>query len=279
MLIFPGSVALSAFRRAKLLATLQAAVPSVHALQAEYVHFVRTSRDLSSSEHAQLQTLLTYEEIQGSHRCVGTLFLVTPRVGTISPWSSKATDIAHNCGLHMVERIERGIAYDIYSNQPLSDSERDLVASRLHDRMTEMVLHDMQDAVVLFSHAEPAPLRHVDISGDAKAALQQANREWGLALSTDEIDYLAENYAQLGRNPTDAELMMFAQANSEHCRHRIFNADWIIDGKEQPKSLFAMIRNTYQHAPEGILSAYKDNAAVIEGALATRFLTDVNTNE
>lgn len=279
MLIFPGSVALSAFRRTKLLATLQAAAPSVCDVQAEYVHFVRTSRELHPDEHAQLQTLLTYAETQGSHAFDGTLFLVTPRAGTISPWSSKATDIAHNCGLSMVERIERGIAYSIHSSQPLSDGERDLLASRLHDRMTEMVLNDLQDAVVLFSHAEPAPLRYVDISGDAKAALQQANREWGLALSADEMDYLAENYAELGRNPTDVELMMFAQANSEHCRHKIFNADWIIDGKEQPKSLFSMIRNTYQHAPEGILSAYKDNASVIEGALATRFLTNVNSGE
>lgn len=279
MLIFPGSIALSAFRRAKLLATLQDAVPSVTALQAEYVHFVRTSRDLSTAEHAQLQSLLTYGEEQGDHTYDGTLFLVTPRAGTISPWSSKATDIAHNCGLRTVERIERGIAYSVQSSRPLDDSERSLLVALLHDRMTEMVLGDLQDAVVLFSHAEPAPLRHVDIAGDAKAALQQANRAWGLALSADEIDYLAANYAELGRNPTDAELMMFAQANSEHCRHKIFNADWVIDGKPQPKSLFGMIRNTYQHAPDGILSAYKDNAAVINGPFATRFLADPKSGE
>ena len=279
MLILPGSVALSAFRRTKLLNALQTAVPEVTGLQAEYVHFVRTARELTADEHSRLQTLLTYEEVQGNHQFSGSLFLVTPRTGTISPWSSKATDIAHNCGLSMIERIERGIAYDVQTSPMLSDAQRNQLAALLHDRMTEMVLADTQDAVILFSEAEPAPLRYVDISADAKAALAKANTDWGLALSADEIDYLAENYAELGRNPTDVELMMFAQANSEHCRHKIFNADWIIDGKPQPKSLFGMIRNTYQHAPEGILSAYKDNASVIEGPQATRFQTDVHTGE
>ena len=279
MLILAGSVALSEFRRTKLLNTLQAAVPSVTAIKAEYTHFVRANRDLSADEQARLKTLLTYEEVQGDHQFNGTLFVVTPRAGTISPWSSKATDIAHNCGLSMIERIERGIAYDVQASQALSDTERDTLAALLHDRMTEMVLNDLQDAVVLFSEAEPAPLRYVDITGDAKTALAQANKDWGLALSADEIDYLAENYAELGRNPTDVELMMFAQANSEHCRHKIFNADWVIDGKAQPKSLFGMIRNTYQHAPDGILSAYKDNASVVEGPLATRFFPDTKTGE
>ena len=279
MLILAGSVALSEFRRTKLLNTLQAAVPSVTAIKAEYTHFVRANRDLSANEQARLTTLLTYEEVQGDHQFSGTLFVVTPRAGTISPWSSKATDIAHNCGLSMVERVERGIAYDVQTSQALSDAERDTLAALLHDRMTEMVLNDLQDAVVLFSEAEPAPLRYVDITGDAKTALAQANKDWGLALSADEIDYLAENYAELGRNPTDVELMMFAQANSEHCRHKIFNADWVIDGKAQPKSLFGMIRNTYQHAPDGILSAYKDNASVVEGPLATRFFPDTKTGE
>ncbi|WP_287603040.1 phosphoribosylformylglycinamidine synthase [Thiothrix sp.] len=279
MLILSGSVALSDFRRAKLLNALQTVVPSVTAVQAEYVHFVRTRCELGADEYARLQALLTYEEVQGDHNVRGTLFLVTPRTGTISPWSSKATDIAHNCGLNTVERVERGIAYDVQTSEALTDAQKTAIAARLHDRMTEMVLADKQDAVVLFSQAEPAPLRYVDISEDPKAALASANSAWGLALSPDEIDYLAENYAELGRNPSDVELMMFAQANSEHCRHKIFNADWIIDGKEQPKSLFAMIRNTHAHAPEGILSAYHDNASVIEGPLATRFLTDVKTGE
>ncbi len=279
MLILSGSVALSNFRRTKLLNTLQATVPVVTDLKAEFVHFVRTARELSADESTRLQTLLTYEEVQGDHQFTGTLFVVTPRAGTISPWSSKATDIAHNCGLSMIERIERGIAYDVQASQALTETERAAIARLIHDRMTEMVLADLQEAVVLFHDAEPAPLRYVDITADAKGALAQANSDWGLALSPDEIDYLAENYAELGRNPTDVELMMFAQANSEHCRHKIFNADWIIDGKIQPKSLFGMIRNTYAHAPEGILSAYKDNASVIEGPLATRFLPNVKTGE
>jgi phosphoribosylformylglycinamidine synthase len=233
MLILPGRVALSAFRRGKLLNALQALVPQVSGLQAEFVHFVRTARELQAEEHRQLQSVLEYGEEVGSGHVGGMLFLVTPRPGTISPWSSKATDIAHNCGLRMVERIERGIAYGVQSSAALSAAEEAQVRALLHDRMTEVVLADYQDAVVLFSEAEPAALRHVDISGDAPAALARANREWGLALSADEIDYLAANYAELGRNPTDVELMMFAQANSEHCRHKIFNADWVIDGKPQ----------------------------------------------
>lgn len=274
MLILPGSVALSEFRRAKLLASLQAAVPSVTQLSGEYLHFVRITHELNDDQHAQLKSLLTYGEQQSTHQAEGHLFLVTPRAGTISPWASKATDIAHNCGLTVVERIERGVAYAVQASAPLSDSDQQKITAALHDRMTEMVLSDPQEAIVLFNVAEPEALRYVDISGDAKAALAQANRDWGLALSTDEIEYLAENYAELGRNPTDVELMMFAQANSEHCRHKIFNADWIIDGKPQPKSLFAMIRNTYHHAPDGILSAYKDNASVIEGSPASRFMSN-----
>ena len=224
MLILSGSVALSDFRRAKLLNALQTVVPSVTAVQAEYVHFVRTRCELGADEYARLQALLTYEEVQGDHNVRGTLFLVTPRTGTISPWSSKATDIAHNCGLNTVERIERGIAYDVQTSEALTDAQKTAIAARLHDRMTEMVLADKQDAVVLFSQAEPAPLRYVDISEDPKAALASANSAWGLALSPDEIDYLAENYAELGRNPSDVELMMFAQAKSEDCIIKILNS-------------------------------------------------------
>lgn len=279
MLIIPGSLALSNFRRNKLLTALQALVPAITAIQASYVHFVRSTRELTESEHSQLKTILDYGEEQGAGLPVGSLFLVTPRPGTISPWSSKATDIVHNCGLAVVERVERGLAYGIEAASPLSNAQQAQISQALHDRMTEIVLSDYQDAVVLFSHAEPAVLRYVDISGDAREALAHANQAWGLALSVDEIDYLAANYAELGRNPTDVELMMFAQANSEHCRHKIFNADWIIDGKTQEKSLFAMIRNTYQHAPNGILSAYKDNASVIEGFDATRFMPNGEGHE
>ena len=279
MLILPGSVALSNFRRNKLLKTLQVAVPAITEIQAVYVHFVRVTRELTESEQAHLKTILEYGEEQAASLLNDNLFLVTPRPGTISPWSSKATDIIHNCGLKVIERVERGIAYRIESNGQLTQADEAKISQVLHDRMTEVVMSDYQDAVVLFTQAEPAPLRHVDISVDAQAALIKANQDWGLALSADEVEYLAANYADLGRNPTDVELMMFAQANSEHCRHKIFNADWIIDGKAQEKSLFAMIRNTYKHAPNGILSAYKDNASVIEGFDATRFMPNGEGHE
>ncbi len=272
MLILSGSVALSDFRTQKKLQALQMLVPGVTGLQSAFVHFVRTSRALDAKEQARLQTILHYGEQQASLEQVGELFLVIPRAGTISPWSSKATDIVHNCGLSVVERVERGTAYFIKVQQALTAEQWEQIAARLHDRMTESVLQDYQDALVLFSEAQPAALRRLDISEGITAALAQANTEWGLALSADEMDYLAANYTEMGRAPSDVELMMFAQANSEHCRHKIFNADWIIDGKAQEKSLFAMIRNTYQHASEGILSAYKDNASVIEGHEATRFM-------
>lgn len=279
MLILSGSVALSNFRQNKLLTALQALVPTIIAIQASYIHFVRSTRELTENEQTQLAMILNYGEEQSKGLPTGQLFLVTPRPGTISPWSSKATDIVHNCGLSVVERIERGLAYTLEVSTALTHAEQALISQALHDRMTETVLSEYQDAIVLFSHAEPAALRYVDISADARAALAHANQAWGLALSVDEIDYLAANYAELGRNPTDVELMMFAQANSEHCRHKIFNADWIIDGKQQDKSLFAMIRNTYQHAPNGILSAYKDNASVMEGFDATRFMPNGEGHE
>lgn len=271
MLILNGSVALSDFRLNKRLKALQAISPKVTGLQAEHVHFVKTP-ELDSEQFDKLKAVLIYDEQQGEYNFTGELLLVVPRAGTISPWSSKATDIVHNCGLAQVERVERGIAYDVQVSEALTEAERTLVANRLHDRMVEMVLPELQAAECLFAESEPAPMAEIDISENAQAAIAQANVELGLALAPDEIEYLAENYQALNRNPTDVELMMFAQANSEHCRHKIFNADWIIDGEKQEKSLFQMIRNTYNHAPEGILSAYKDNASVIAGSDATRFM-------
>ena len=189
-----------------------------------------------------------------------------PRFGTVSPWSSKATDIAHVCGLGAVTRIERGVAYYIVSSQPLSQAERAAIAAVIHDRMTESVLDSIDAAAGLFAHHAPQPLATVPVLAQGRAALERANAELGLALSDDEIDYLVAAFReQLRRDPTDVELMMFAQANSEHCRHKIFNADWIVDGKRSEKSLFGMIRNTHRVSPQGVLSAYRDNAAVIEG--------------
>ncbi|HET8732061.1 MAG TPA: phosphoribosylformylglycinamidine synthase [Moraxellaceae bacterium] len=271
MLILPGSLALSTFRQNRLLRSLQALLPSVKAVEARFLHLV-DGEVAGGDAHAHLEALLEYgDAFTGSDR--GELFLVVPRPGTISPWSSKATDIAHNCGLTSVHRIERATAFYIEGG-PFTADERRLIASRLHDRMTQSVLATVADAAILFRAEAPRPLATVDIQGGGRAALEAANREQGFALSDDEIDYLVENFRALGRNPTDVELMMFAQANSEHCRHKIFNADWVIDGKDQERSLFQMIKNTYAQAPANILSAYKDNAAVINGHPAPRFYPD-----
>ncbi|MBM3353789.1 MAG: phosphoribosylformylglycinamidine synthase, partial [Betaproteobacteria bacterium] len=196
----------------------------------------------------------------------GALFLVVPRLGTISPWSSKATDIARNCGLTQVLRIERGTAYRVDCAAPLSPPQRAAIAALLHDRMTEVVLSSPEEAAALFRHVAPRPLGHV-----ARAELVDANRRLGLALSEDEIAYLRAAYEALGRDPTDAELTMFAQANSEHCRHKIFNAEWIVDGERSPQSLFDMIRHTHAANPQGTVLAYSDNAAIIQGRRAKRF--------
>ncbi|MGE4534797.1 phosphoribosylformylglycinamidine synthase [Halomonas sp.] len=273
MLELRGAPALSAFRHAKLLAALHDAVGDVAALSAEYVHFVDHDGELSDDEAAVLARLLDYGAHQGLSEASGEgqLFLVVPRIGTQSPWSSKATDIAHSCGLAKIRRIERGIAYRVKLKGMLSEKAFARIESTLHDRMTETVLSDASDAAKLFERHQPAPLGSVDILEGGREALATANVELGLALAEDEVDYLVEAFRDLGRNPTDVELMMFAQANSEHCRHKIFNADWVIDGEAQPLSLFKMIKNTHQASPGKILSAYSDNAAVIEGATAPRF--------
>ena len=254
-----GPRALSEFRLAKLLAALQKIDPGVRSIGAEYRYFVETERRLEPGERQTLERLLDDgSAMLGEAR--GSVHLVVPRLGTLSPWSSKATDIARNCGLAAVRRIERGTVYYVDSAEPR-------IAGALHDRMTQTVLGSFEDAARLFEHVAPRPLKSV---GDIRGA----NGELGLALSDDEIDYLESAYRRLGRAPTDAELTMFAQANSEHCRHKIFNADWIIDGERQPQSLFSMIRHTHAVTPQGTVVAYADNAAVIEGRVAHRFIPD-----
>ncbi|MBP7177398.1 MAG: phosphoribosylformylglycinamidine synthase [Moraxellaceae bacterium] len=275
MLILPGSLALSAFRQTRLLQDLKALLPKVIAVHARFVHLVDGQPDAEG--HRRLEELLQYgEPFTGTD--AGELFLVVPRPGTISPWSSKATDIAHNCGVEGVQRIERATAFYIEGG-PFSADERSLLSARLHDRMTQSVLTEISEASVLFRAEEPRPLSTVDIMAGGRKALEQANREQGFALSDDEVDYLVENFKALQRNPTDVELMMFAQANSEHCRHKIFNADWTIDGQQQNRTLFQMIKNTYACAPDNILSAYKDNAAVIVGSHAGRFYPDASSHQ
>ena len=252
-----GPRALSEFRLDKLAASLRKLDPGVRAVAAEFRHFVESDAQPAAAERALLERLLAYGPIPG--QAGGELFLVVPRVGTISPWSSKATDIARNCGLSGVRRIERGTAFYIEKTQ------KD-ISGVLHDRMTETVLRSFEAAEKLFEHVPPRPLRTV-----AVGALREANQQLGLALAADEIEYLEQAYRALGRDPTDAELTMFAQANSEHCRHKIFNADWIVDGEKKRQSLFAMIRHTHAANPQGTVLAYSDNSAILEGRMAQRF--------
>ncbi|MBF7979059.1 phosphoribosylformylglycinamidine synthase [Rahnella laticis] len=273
MEILRGSPALSAFRINKLLSRCQEARLPVNDIYAEYVHFADVSAPLNSDEQTKLQRLLKYGPSLAEHAPTGRLLLVTPRPGTISPWSSKATDIAHNCGLSQVLRLERGLAFYVQAPE-LTEAQWSQLGALLHDRMMETVFGKLEDASALFAQQQPAPVQHVDILGEGRIALETANTKLGLALAQDEIDYLMEAFTSLGRNPTDIELYMFAQANSEHCRHKIFNADWIIDGETQPKSLFKMIKNTFEQTPDHVLSAYKDNAAVMEGSQVGRFYAD-----
>jgi phosphoribosylformylglycinamidine synthase len=270
ILSLAGRPALSPFRLAKLLQGLSAAHPGhrVARIAATYVHFVELTRPLAASERATLVELLTYgPEPREADGAAGVPLLVVPRPGTISPWSSKATDIARNCRLDGVSRIERGVLYRVTTHDGvLSADDRAALLPLVHDRMTEAVLDDPAQASVLFEHVAPRPLTTIPVTG-----LAEANRTLGLALAPDEIEYLEASFRKLGRDPTDVELMMFAQANSEHCRHKIFNASYVVDGVAQDRSLFAMIRETHRAHPQGTVVAYSDNAAVMEGTTVARF--------
>ena len=266
---FDGGNALSDFRIRQLLPRLQAVNPAVESLSARYVHLVNFNAAPPAADLERLAALLTYGDpaVEGTE---GEVVIVAPRLGTVSPWASKATDIARNCGiaLHRVERIVEykiGLKRKLVGRNQLSKDDLIAIAALLHDRMTESVLASREEARALFTELTPEPLAHVDVLKGGRAALEQANGEWGLALAADEIDYLLHAFTKLGRNPTDVELMMFAQANSEHCRHKIFNADFTIDGVPQDKSLFGMIRHTHATSPQHTVIAYSDNAAVMEG--------------
>lgn len=274
-----GVTALSDFRVEKLLQKAAAlGLPEVK-LSSEFWYFAGSEKTLDAATVEKLQALLAAQSVEQTPKAREGLhlFLVTPRLGTISPWASKATNIAENCGLAGIERIERGMA--VWLEGALTDEQKQQWAALLHDRMTESVLPDFQTASKLFHHLESETFSTVDVLGGGKEALVKANTETGLALSADEIDYLVENYQALQRNPSDVELMMFAQANSEHCRHKIFNADFILNGEKQPKSLFGMIRDTHNAHPEGTVVAYKDNSSVIEGAKIERFYPDAAENQ
>lgn len=277
MLHLIGHSALSEFRLQVLLEQLRAHVPDLQSVGTRFIHFIELERALTEDQHQALEQLLAYGPHDPQQSMAGDLLLVVPRLGTISPWSSKTGDLLQNLGFSAVRRVERGLAYFIQAAQPLSVQQRRAIAPLLHDRMTETILLSLAEAEGLFVQPPPGELLEIDLLGAGRAALVAADQEMGLALAEDEIDYLADNFTALGRNPTDVELMMFAQANSEHCRHKIFNADWLIDGEAQQHTLFGMIRNTHQQRPEGVLSAYSDNAAVAEGAAAQRFFADPRT--
>ena len=276
-----GGPALSRFRLDKLLARIHAAgVTDVTSVQAELVHFVELREPLPAGRHETLRQVLDYGPGGTSEPPGGELRLVVPRPGTLSPWSSKATDIAHVCGLTEVARIERGVAWYFGTRlgAPLEAGALAMLLPLIHDRMTEVVIQGFDEASRrLFQHAEPAPFTTVDALGAGRAALERANRDLGLALSDDEVDYLLASFTGLGRNPHDVELMMFAQANSEHCRHKVFNATWTLDRTPADASLFGMIRETHRRHPGAVLSAYKDNAAVVSGFPAARFGPDPET--
>ena len=280
MIILRGSPALSSFRVQKLLSDFQQESLPVKGIYAEFVHVVDLESDLTSEKKSTLEKLLTYGPSLEAKDPEGSLFVVAPRPGTISPWSSKATDIAHICGLSEIKRIERAVAYYVDFNGGVTEEVSKKVKAKIHDRMTQKVFQAFHQLDVLFLHEEPKKLVEVPILTEGRLALERADKEMGLALASAEIDYLVESFTALKRNPTDVELYMFAEMNSEHCRHKIFGAAWTIDGEQKDLSLFQMIKNTYKMHSTNILSAYKDNAAVMNGAAkAGRYYADPKTNK
>ena len=268
MIALDGQSALSPFRLERLNARLDAMHRGARVQACWFIYFIDAA---VAPEGEQRKRLLEALEAKDSKPETASLWVV-PRLGTISPWSSKATDILHGAGFD-VRRVERGLAWQISGLPAASHARYSDVLAVLHDAMTQSVLTSLDQAQGLFLAGQPGDLLHIALGSDPRAALAKANTELGLALAEDEIDYLATRYAELGRDPTDAELFMFAQANSEHCRHKVFNASWTLDGEAQDKSLFGMIKNTHQHSPAYTLSAYKDNAAVIEGSTGKRFVS------
>ena len=273
MLIIRGEPALSTSRIEKKLTSIKQIYPQATSVDTYYLYLLKLSTDLNSEELSRLQSLLHAKDVDIKSKDLTGSLLVVPRPGTISPWASKATDIIHHCAIQKISRIERSIFWKIGYEEGFQPSEliQKEIESVIHDRMTECVLHKITEAEKLFQQYEPRQLTNIDLLTQGKDELLKANAEMGLALSAIEIDYLYDVFLKIERNPTDVELMMFAQANSEHCRHKIFKSNWTIDDTDMPSSLFEMIQSTYQHHPGRVLSAYKDNAAVMQGYTASRF--------
>ncbi len=270
-----GEPALSAFRLQKLQDRIHDSCGVRETPQARFVYLAEASHAIDSGQLSRLENLLhatCVDRLDGDDQ-----LLVIPRIGTQSPWSSKATDIVRRCHLEAVTRVERGVAFRLPVVRDTLGSIPGEILGLLHDRMTQSVVDSLEAAYKLFEHHQPAPLRRIPVLEHGVAAIEACNRDLGLALSQDEVAYLAEAFGRMNRDPSDAELMMFAQANSEHCRHKIFNAGFTLDGVTQEHSLFSMIRNTHACAPEGILSAYHDNAAVIAGPPGRRFFVSPGT--
>lgn len=271
-----GEDVLSEFRKRKLLRSIHSETGIQTDITARYCYLLEFNQTPDSQARKQLEELLHGEFTESLDE--KGLVLVTPRLGTQSPWSSKATDIAGRCGIDQVARIERASCYWLTGEQ-INGESRQSVQALLHDRMTQSALHTLDEAWGLFDHQPARPLVSIDLEADGLAALDEVNQRLGLALSADEIEYLYRSYRELDQSPTDAELMMFAQANSEHCRHKIFNAQWTLDGEAREETLFGMIRNTHAVSPAGVLSAYHDNSAVIQGSESSRFFPDSRTRE
>ncbi len=277
MLILRGGPAATPFRRQQQLSSVQKIAPEIESIESFWIYFTEKSGVLPSEQIGLLRQLLKVEQAISTNYKLDEQLIITPRIGTISPWSSKATDIVEHCGLGQTGRVERGVFYTLTGWRKVDESRRQQVLLQLHDRMTQSVLTKIAQISLLFKHKEPAPVRRLFSIEDMAQDIASYNTQLGLALSNDEIDYLVENYTKLNRCPSDVELMMFAQANSEHCRHKIFNASWTIDGQKQDETLFGMIRTTHANAPHNVLSAYKDNSAVIAGHAGERFYAQSDT--
>lgn len=273
-----GGPAYSKFRKEKLLEKLQTVNPQIKDIHSEYLHIVWCEKKIAASEKDTLEKILHYGPKAQVLDFKDNSIITIPRPGTISPWASRATDIANHCGLYDIKRIERAVAVyiELKNEALLSEDQKKVLALYLHDRMTEVSIFNLDDAKALFSHLAPKPIQYAEMLEHGKKVLNDFNKNLGLALSEDEIDYLFNYFTSIKRNPTDVELMMFAQANSEHCRHKIFNADWIVDGEKQSKSLFGMIKNTHQLHPRNTVVAYSDNSSIVEGAKINRFYPNQN---